>query len=288
MLGALLKTLGQLLLIGGTIYLALMLYLYLNQVNLIHLPNYPSRRISSSPQQIGLEYAEVELTAVDGVHLQGWFLPHQRSQATLLFFHGNAGNISHRLDSLQLFHDLGLAVFILDYRGYGNSGGKPTEQGIYRDAEAAWRYLTETRKIPASEILLFGRSLGAAVAAYLAERYPAMGLILESTFTSIPDLAQALYPWLPARALARFQYDTRQRLPHIDMPLLVIHSPEDDIIPYAQGRQLFELARQPKRFLQLRGDHNHGIHESRAAYREGFKAFIQYCQDTRQRNAQLE
>lgn len=274
-----LKTVAPLLLIGGSIYLALMLYLYFNQTNMIHLPDLPTRQVGATPQQIGLEYERVELTTDDGVSLEGWFLPTERPRATLLFFHGNAGNISHRLDSLDLFHRLGLAVFIIDYRGYGNSEGEPTEAGIYLDAEAAWGYLTEIREIPADEILLFGRSLGGAVAAYLAERYKAKGLVLESTFTSIPDMAAELYPWLPAKALARLRYDTQSRLPNIEMPLLVIHSPQDDIIPYSHGRQLFELAREPKSFLQINGSHNTGILESRESYRNGWEAFILSCID---------
>ena len=271
------KTIGQLLLAGGSIYLALMLYLYFNQAKMIHLPDFPSRQVSATPQHIGLEYERVELTTDDGVQLEGWFLPAQQPRATLLFFHGNAGNISHRLDSLQLFHELGLAIFIFDYRGYGNSEGKPTEAGIYRDAETAWRYLIETRGIPSHEILLFGRSFGGAVAAYLAERYEALGLVLESTFTSIPDLAAELYPWLPSRALARFHYDTRSRLSKIEMPVLVIHSPDDDIIPFSQGRELYEQAREPKSLLQINGSHNTGVLESRHAYRDGWDGFIIDC-----------
>jgi fermentation-respiration switch protein FrsA (DUF1100 family) len=282
------KTIGQLLLAGGLIYLALMLYLYLNQAKMIHLPDFPSRQISATPQQIGLEYERVELTTDDGVHLEGWFLPAQQPRATLLFFHGNAGNISHRLDSLQLFHELGLAVFIFDYRGYGNSEGKPTEAGIYRDAETAWRYLIEARGIPAHEILLFGRSFGGAVAAYLAERHEALGLVLESTFTSIPDLAAELYPWLPGRALARFHYDTRSRLPRIEMPVLVIHSPQDDIIPFSQGRELYELAREPKSLLQINGSHNTGVHESRHAYRKGWDEFIIHCNQHQEQSLRLQ
>ncbi len=275
--GSLLKTLGQLLLVGGAIYLALLLYLYFNQGNMIHLPEMPSRHVKATPQQIGLSYEQVTLRTDDGVALQSWYLPIDNPRATLLFFHGNAGNISHRLDSLQLFHELGLAVFIIDYRGYGESEGKITEAGLYQDAEAAWRYLTEIRGIPTDEILLFGRSLGGAVAAYLAERYQARGLVLESTFTSVPDMAAELYPWLPVRALVRFKYDTRSRLSKIQMPLLVIHSPDDEIIPFAHGKSLFDLAKEPKRFLHLNGGHNTGIFESEQSYREGLDAFILFC-----------
>ena len=281
MIETLAKTVGQLLLLGGLFYLGLLLYLYLNQGNMIHLPDLPTRQLGATPQQIGLRYETVTLTAEDGVRLTGWFVPVEQPRATLLFCHGNAGNISHRLDSLALFHDLGLAVFIFDYRGYGESEGKPSETGLYRDAEAAWRYLTATRKIPAGEVLLFGRSLGGAVAAYLAEQHQAMGLVLESTFTSVPEMAVQLYPWLPARALTRYQYDTGNRLSKIEIPVLIIHSPEDEIIPYAEGQALYARARQPKRFLQIHGGHNSGMLESRDSYRIGWDEFIRFSRQHR-------
>ncbi len=277
MLAAPLKTAASLLLLGGLLYLALLLYVYLNQANLIHLPQLPGRQVTATPRMIGLDYERVELNTKDGLTLEGWFLPAAQARATLLFLHGNAGNISHRLDSLQLFNQLGLAVFIFDYRGYGNSQGEPTESGIYLDAQAAWAYLTQTRGIPDAEILLFGRSFGGAVAAYLAERHQGLGLALESTFTSIPDMAAEIYPWLPVRSLARYQYDTRSRMANIQMPVLVIHSPSDEIIPYSQGRELFELAGEPKQFLQINGDHNTGMLDSRSSYRKGWERFIQLC-----------
>jgi hypothetical protein len=197
----------------------------------------------------------------------------------VLFFHGNAGNISHRLDTLVFLHELGLAVFMFDYRGYGESEGEPSEAGLYRDAEAVWGYLTETRGIPGREILLFGRSLGGAVAAYLAERHAAMGLVLESTFTSVPEVAEQHYPWLPVHSLTRYRYDTAGRLPNIDMPVLIIHSPEDEIIPFSHGQTLYDLAKEPKCFVEIEGSHNTGIFDSWETYRRGWNEFILYCSD---------
>jgi fermentation-respiration switch protein FrsA (DUF1100 family) len=246
---------------------------------MLYLPDIPSRAIGANPSRIGLDYQSVTLTAEDGISLDGWFLPHHAPRATLLFFHGNAGNISHRLDSLKLFHELGLAVLIIDYRGYGRSGGRPGEAGIYRDAEAAWRYLIEIRKIPPREILLHGRSFGGAVAGYLAAQHQALGLVLESTFTSAPDLAAERYPWLPVRRLIRFDYDTRSRLQAIHMPVMVIHSRQDDLIPYAHGQTLYDTARPPKRFLALNGSHNHGIRSNAGRYRQALDAFITFCQE---------
>ncbi|MCU7846514.1 MAG: alpha/beta hydrolase [Candidatus Thiodiazotropha sp. (ex Lucinoma kastoroae)] len=264
-------------LLGLLLFLALIAYLYLNQTNLIHLPDIPSRDVNVSPQQIGLEYESITLHTDDKVKLDGWFIPLKNPRATLLFFHGNAGNISHRLTSLKLFHKLGLAVLIIDYRGYGRSEGTPSEQGIYRDAESAWRYLTVTRNVPASDIILFGRSFGGAVAAYLATKHSSMGMVLESTFTSIPDMAAERYPWLPARWLARYHYNTRERLVGVNGRLMVIHSRHDEIIPFAHGRTLFDTANEPKDFLELSGDHNSGFMQDIDRYYQGWDDFIRSC-----------
>jgi hypothetical protein len=255
-------------------FLVISLYLYLNQTNLIHLPDLPSRRLDATPQQVGLSFESVELKTEDGVRLHGWFVPYEMPRATLLFFHGNAGNISHRLDSLALFNEMRMAVFIIDYRGYGKSEGKLSENGLYRDGQAAWRYLTETRGVPDGKILLFGRSLGGAVAAYVAAHNDAMGVVLESTFTSVPDIAAELYPWLPVRWLARYQYNTLERMEAIDSPVMVVHSRHDEIIPFHHGRALFERAKEPKRFLELSGDHNYGFIQELDRYRDHWNDFI--------------
>jgi fermentation-respiration switch protein FrsA (DUF1100 family) len=268
---------AKLLLIGAVLYLGLLLFLYLYQDRLLYLPDLPSRKVDVTPEDIGLVYESVTLSAEDGVKTDGWYLPHPSARATLLFFHGNAGNISHRLDSLALFHSLGLSVLIIDYRGYGRSEGRPKEAGIYRDADAAWRHLVDTRQIAPEHILLFGRSFGGAVAAYLASRQPALGLILESTFTSAPDMAAQLYPWLPARWLTRFNYDSRGRLAHIHTPLLVIHSRQDDIIPFSHGETLYAEGRQPKRFFELNGSHNDGVMLDIERYRRALDDFIDFC-----------
>jgi hypothetical protein len=167
-----------------------------------------------------------------------------------------------------------LSVFIVDYRGYGQSEGRPTEQGTYLDADAAWRYLVEERQVPPSEIVLFGRSLGGAVASWLAQNYTPRALILESTFTSIADVGAASYPFLPVRLLSRLQYNTLKRMPDIDCPVLIVHSPEDRLIPYAHGRRLFEAAQEPKEFLTIKGGHNDGFIISAQAYEAKLEEFI--------------
>jgi len=263
---------GHLLGIVALAYGGLVLVLYLFQSNLVYYPDI-GREIGATPEQAGLPYEDVKLVTADGIALQAWFvpacvsadgmpgLPCEASQprGTVLFLHGNAGNISHRLDSLRMFHRLGYNTLIVDYRGYGNSAGKPTEEGTYRDAEAAWAYLTQTRKIPAGSIVLFGESLGSAVAAWLANRHEPAALVISSGFTSLPDLAASLYPYLPARLLSRLSYDTRAYLRASAVPVLIAHSPDDEIIPFRHGRELYDAAQGPKRFLELSGGHNEGF-----------------------------
>jgi fermentation-respiration switch protein FrsA (DUF1100 family) len=262
------------LLIALLLWCAFALYVFLMQPRLLYYPEMPGRELSATPADIGLDYESVRLTTRDGVQLSGWFVPHPRDRATLLFLHGNAGNISHRLDSIRLFHDLGLAVFIIDYRGYGESGGRPTEEGTYRDAATAWEYLVGQRHLAPGEIVVFGRSLGGAIAADLASRTQPAALFLESTFVSVPDMAATLYPWLPVHWLSRYRYDTGAKLASISAPLLIAHSADDEIIPYAQGRRLFDLAREPKQFLELRGGHNGGFLVKREGYTRAIDAFL--------------
>ncbi len=256
------------------IYALLVLFVFVSQSRMIFYPEIPSRKIMMTPEQIGLVYEPVQLVTDDGVKLDAWFLPREHARGVLLFFHGNAGNISHRLDSLQLFHDLGLAVLIFDYRGYGRSEGRISEQGTYRDAEAAWRYLTEQRNIPARDIILFGRSLGAAVATQLATRHTPGALMIESAFTSVPDMAADIYPFLPVRWLARFQYATGEYLASVSCPVLVVHSRDDEIIPFKHGERLFELAKEPKQWLPIRGGHNDGFIVSGRNYVDGLDGFL--------------
>ena len=171
---------------------------------MLYLSEVSGRTLTMTPINVGMDYQDVSIETTDGVTLHGWFIEGRSSQV-LLFFHGNAGNISHRLDSIRQFRDLGLSVLIIDYRGYGQSEGRTTERGIYRDADAAWRYLIDVRGIVASDIVIFGRSLGASAASWLAAQHQPLALIVESSFTSVPDIAQDLYPWLPARWLSPSQ-----------------------------------------------------------------------------------
>ena len=165
-------------------------------------------------------------------------------------------------------------VFIFDYRGYGQSEGKPSESGTYRDAEAAWQYLVEERKVDPNRIIIFGRSLGGAVATWQARNHTPVALILESTFTSVPDIGAKYYPFLPVRLLSRFKYDTAEYLKGVNCPVLIVHSPDDEMMPFSHGQRLFEIAKEPKGFLEISGSHNEGFIISGKRYEEGLNAFI--------------
>ena len=257
----------------AAVYAGLALVLYFFQARLVFYPE-TGREIIAAPSQVGLPYEDVRLTTDDGLSLHGWFIPAAEARGTVLFLHGNAGNISHRIDTLQMFHRLGYSTLIFDYRGYGSSGGTPSEQGTYRDAEAAWRYLTEQRRIPPCQIVLFGESLGGAVASWLAARQKPAALVIASGFTSAPDLAQHFYPYLPVRWLAHLRYDTRKNLRAVAVPVLIAHSPEDEIIPFEHGQALYAAANSPKRFLELGGGHNDGFIFMRESWVRELKDFL--------------
>jgi uncharacterized protein len=262
---------GRVLLLLGLVYLGFAVMLTALQARMLY---FPSREIVATPAQVGMEYEELRLVAGDGVGLQAWYVPSPEAQGHVLFLHGNAGNLSHRLQSLRDFHDMGYAVLILSYRGYGTSEGRPSEEGTYRDAQAAWRHLVEERGISPDRIALFGRSLGGAVAARQAARARPGALILESTFTSVPDLAADLYPFLPVRLLSRFRYDTAGLMPSIAAPVLVVHSRGDEIVGFAHGETLFSRARGPREFLELEGGHNDGFARTGERYRTALRDFL--------------
>jgi fermentation-respiration switch protein FrsA (DUF1100 family) len=240
---------------------------------MLYLAEVSGRTLTMTPADVGMDYQDVSIETTDGVILHGWFIA-GRSSRVLLFFHGNAGNISHRLDSIRQFRNLGLSVLIIDYRGYGQSGGKTTERGIYHDADAAWRYLTEERGIVASDIVIFGRSLGASAASRLAARHQPLALIVESSFTSVPDIAQELYPWLPARWLSRLSHATRDYVRDVRCPILVVHSRDDEIIPFHHGEAIFASANEPRTLLAIRGTHNDAFLRDERAYIEGLRMFL--------------
>lgn len=252
-------------------YAVILLIVYLKQDSMLY---FPERALWTTPKSAGLSYEDVILRTNDGINIAAWYVPADNEQGVLLFCHGNAGNISHRLDSIRIFHGMNLSVLIFDYRGYGNSQGKPSENGTYLDAEAAWDYLVRVKQKPPERIVLFGRSLGAAVAAEIAQRKNPGALILESAFTSAPDIGQSLYPFFPVRLLSKYHYATAEKITALSCPKLIIHSPDDEIIPFRFGQRVFERASQPKEFLSISGGHNEGFLLSGKIYTEGIRAFL--------------
>lgn len=246
-------------------------WMYLQQPAMVFIP---FDRPQQTPADWGLDYEEIWLLTADGVKLHGWYLPVPGARQVVLFLHGNAGNISHRRESLEIFHRLGLNVLIFDYRGYGNSEGRPSERGLYRDADAAWRWLVESRGFVGSEIVLFGRSLGGVVAAQLASRVRPRKLIVESAFSSARDVARELFPLLSRLVLLRFEFDATSWIAQVRCPVLVIHSTEDEIIPFTLGEKLYQAANPPKRLLRLHGGHNDGFLLSQPAYQQVLGGFI--------------
>lgn len=255
-------------------YTLFLVFLYFYQDRMLFLPNIPSRAVERVPSAVGLDYEVVDLVTSDNVRLDGWFVPAPENRGVILFCHGNAGNISHRFDSLILFHRLGFSTLIFDYRGYGRSQGRPSEAGTYLDVEAAWQYLMRKRSYPPSRIVLFGRSLGAAVAVHQAVQHPPAALIVESSFTSVPDIAAELYPFLPVRWLSRLDYNVQEQLLKVSCPVLVVHSRDDEIIPFSHGLALYAAASEPKRFLEIGGGHNDGFLLAGQAYTQELDAFL--------------
>jgi fermentation-respiration switch protein FrsA (DUF1100 family) len=212
---------------------------------------YPDPDWIVTPDHLGLRAEEVYLAPEPGVRLHAWFFPHPNAQATLLFCHGNAGNASHRLGNTQLLLQAGLQVLLFDYRGYGRSSGTPSEQGLYRDAEAAWLHLVERPDTVGTPRVIFGRSLGGAVAVELATRVEAEGLVVESTFTSIRTLTRLVFPLsLPQIPV---KYDSLSKIGGLAMPLLAIHGERDELVPFADGRALYEAAPEPKAWYPIPG-----------------------------------
>jgi hypothetical protein len=218
---------------------------------------FPAAEIEHTPRDVGLAFDDVYFTATDGVRLNGWLVLRPGARITLLWFHGNGGNIGHRVEHLKLLYDkVGANLFIIDYRGYGRSGGMVSEEGTYRDAEAALEYLRSRKEIDVKGIVLFGQSLGAAVAAELAARKDCLALILEAPFASIREMARVAFPFLPIGPFVRTRYDVVETIRKVKAPLLVLHGDEDDVVPFEQGKKVFAAAVSPKEFHAIPGAHH--------------------------------
>lgn len=252
-------------------WLALAAYVYFWQARLVF---HPARGLSTDPGELGYAWEDVTLHTADGVRIHGWHITRAEPRFTVLFFHGNAGTIADRPLTIARLHELGANVFMIDYRGYGNSEGSPDETGTYADAGAAWTYLTDSLGVAPGDIVIYGRSLGGAVALELASRVTPRALIVESTFSSLADMAREHYPYLPTRLLLRFEYPNLEHIRRVRAPILVAHSDADALIPIAQAERLFAAAPSPKQFYRLRGDHNEAFVRAGAPYYTALGEFI--------------
>ena len=229
---------------------------------------FPTAELLYTPNDVGLEYEDILIQTADGLSLQGWFVPGKPdspSNVTWLLFHGNGGNIGHRIGELALAHHrTGANIFIFDYRGYGESEGSPSEKGTYLDSRAVIEYLASRPDVDRDRIVYLGHSLGAAVAVELALTQPPMALVLVSPFASVRDMARLTLPFPPVGWLVRNHYDTISRIRRLNVPLLVMHGDQDDTVPNSQGRKLYEAANQPKRFQVLEGANHNDTYEAAA------------------------
>ncbi len=235
---------------------------------------YPSKEIVFTPADIGIKYEDVFFRTDDNLMLNGWFIPAGNARGTLLFCHGNAGNISHRVEIAEIFNKLNLNVFIFDYRGYGRSQGTPSEKGLYQDAQAAYQYLLSRRDINKQTIVVYGKSIGANVAIDLASKVKVAALISDGGFTSSYDMGKKLFPYLPIQWIITTKFDALAKIKDITIPKLIIHSKDDEIIPFRMGKKLFESAASPKEFYQMRGTHNEAIFMNRDEYTSNIDKFL--------------
>jgi fermentation-respiration switch protein FrsA (DUF1100 family) len=254
-------------------YCGLGLILYFMQSAFLYSP---VKEVTYTPGELDLDFEQVTFRTSDGLKLSGWYIPAKNAAFTVLFCHGNAGNMMHRLDSINIFNNMGLNCFIFDYRGYGNSQGVPGEAGTYLDAKAAYRWLTREKKIPPGKIIIFGRSLGGSIAAHLAQKSRARSLIVESAFTSYVDIGRKFYPYMPVRHFARFSYNTIEYIRNVRMPVMIIHSRNDEVVPFEFALELYETANDPKEFVEIWGSHNDGFLICSETYNKAWKKWLSF------------
>ena len=240
---------------------------------------HPSSRMMDSPERLGLDWAKHWVETSDGLLLHSWMIGRPENQPVVVYSHGNAGNISGRIDIAGVIAEQGAAVFLYDYRGYGKSEGSPTEEGIYRDGEAVVRYLRDKQSIPERSMIFFGRSLGGAVAARQAAEFDGAGLVLDSAFISGREIAIDIYPFIPG-FLVGVDFPIKEDLRRFGSEhIMILHAINDRIIPFHHGEELYRIARETAgsenvMFRELQGGHNTGFSQSRDVYWESWKEFL--------------
>ncbi len=262
------------LIVAGTVCLILVMLLReFEYANVYH----PSTELDVRLGDVGIAGEEVWLITEDKVRVNAWYFPapkdSPRARYAVLFAHGNGGNISHRLDLYRLWHGAGVNFLAFDYRGYGLSAGKPSEKGTYQDAKAAYDWLLSKGFAP-ENIIVLGESLGGGVASWLATEHKVGALVLQSSYTSVPDLGTELFPHLPVRLLASIHYNTIERLPKIKVPLLILHSRSDTLIRFHHAEKNFKVANNPKVLHEVVGDHNETLFAGAEMYKDGVEKFL--------------
>jgi uncharacterized protein len=260
-------------------YVILVLLIRAMEPRLVYAPG-AARHLTTPPPALGLTPETVRFMAQDGVMLSAWIIRPPAGAPDpfwILICHGNAGNLSEggRAEHYAGLHELGLGIFAFDYRGYGESEGSPDERGVYLDAAAAYRQLRDSLRVPPERIVLFGHSLGSAVAVELATRVPAAGLILDGALFSAVARGQEIYPWLPVRLIARNRFESDRKIGRLTLPKLFLHARADDVVPIDHGRRLFALAPEPKRFVELAGGHGDAFLVDSAAYFGAIAGFLE-------------
>lgn len=239
--------------VAALCYMAACAYLWRAQRQLIFIPE---ARIDLTPADVGLQFVEVAIPVAEGSTIAGWWLPSTDTpSAAVLYLHGNDGNLARELHRLQALHQYGLPILAIDYRGYGRSSGPfPSEAQVYNDAAAAWSFLVDVERIEPRAIVIYGHSLGAAIAAELAlRRGPPCAVVLESAFTSVADVARREYPWIPVDLLLEQRFDVLQRIVRLDVPIVLVHGSADREIPVEMSERLYAATRAPKRLIRVEG-----------------------------------
>lgn len=250
------------------------LFLVFSEKRLIY---YPSAEVPVTPKALGLPFEDVSIEVEPGVKIHGWFIKAAKEPAlaTVLFSHGNAGNIADRLDRVLRWREVGVDFLLYDYRGYGQSTGSPDEEGTYRDGRAAYDHLVKVRGIDPARLVLMGESLGCAISIQLAIERKAAGLVLEAPFASIAHMANAIYPFLPLGSFIRTRYENVRKIPQLKMPLFVVQGTRDEVIPVAQGKMVFAAAPEPKQYLAIEGAHHNDVYVAGGeVYRKALSDFI--------------
>ncbi len=255
--------------ISGYLLICFILFFFQNRFVFV-----PKKNIFITPKAYRLEYEDLSLKSSDGNTINAWYVPADKAEYTVLFCHGNAGNLANRIETVDHYHRLGFNFLVFDYPGYGKSSGSPNDKNVIEAAEAAWKYLTVDRKIPANKIIVIGRSLGGAPASHLAAKYKPLMLCSEAAFISPREVAKDMPLFLPTSLLVRVDLPTGQNIAKANCPVLIIHSPSDEVIKYRHGEALFKLAPEPKEFHQLTGGHNDCWFIDQKKYGNIFKDFL--------------